>query len=67
MKITVNYPTGNWFADGSPEIGKVQEAELISRVDLDNLLDEIPDGVDYFLTDENENEISAYDLVSILD
>lgn len=67
MKITVNYPTGNWFADGSPEIGKVQETELISRVDLDNLLDEIPEGTDYFLADEDGEEISAYDLASYLD
>ena len=67
MKVTVNYPTGNWFEDGTIEIGKVQEAEIFTRKDLDNLLDDIPEGEDYFLTDTDGNRVEAYDIMKDLD
>ena len=67
MKITVNYPTGNWFEDGTIEIGKVQEAEIFTCKDLDNLLDDIPEGKDYFLADADGNRVEAYDIMKDLD
>jgi len=67
MKVTVNYPTGNWFEDGTIEIGKVQEAEIFTRKDLDNLLDDIPEGEDYFLADTDGNRVEAYDIMKGLD
>lgn len=67
MKITINITTGNWFHDGEPEVGKVIEAEVGSIEELDIVLDDIEEGADYFILDEDGNEVTVSDLCDILD
>ena len=62
MKIFVNFPTGNWFKDGEPEIGRIEEHEVEFSQELDDILDEIPEGVKYFVSDEDGNELNLYEL-----
>lgn len=67
MKITINITTGNWFYDGELEVGKVIEAEVGSIEELDTVLDDIEEGADYFILDEDGNEVTVSDLCDILD
>ena len=67
MKIKINFPTGNWFKNGDIEIGTIWEEEVATRKELDNLLDEIQEGVSYFITDDNGNKIDTYELFISLD
>lgn len=67
MKITINIMTGNWFHDGEPEVGKVIETEVGSIEELDTVLDDIEEGADYFILDEDGNEVTVSDLCDILD
>ena len=68
MRININIMTGNHFADGTPEVGKIIEEEVSTRDDLDELLDRISDEVDdYFITDEDGAYVHEYDLMTMLD
>ena len=67
MRININIMTGSYFGDGTPEVGKVVEAEVVTRVDLDEVLDEIDEADDYFLTDEDGEEMSIEDINAMLD
>lgn len=64
MKIFINYPTGNTFIDGTAEIGKVEEHDVESRVDLDDIL---PEDDDFFITLEDGTETTVFDLYCQLD
>lgn len=66
MLINVNFPTGNWFEDGTAEIGKVLECSIETWDDFDNILDDIPDGTEYFLTNKKGNKINEYDIHCLL-
>ena len=62
MKIFVNFPTGNHYESGEPEIGRIEEHEVEFSQELDDILDEIPEGVKYFVSDEDGNELNLYEL-----
>ncbi len=62
MKIFVKFPTGNWYENGDPEIGRIEEHEVEFSQELDDILDEIPEGVKYFVSDEDGNELNLYEL-----
>lgn len=64
MKIYINYLTGNWFSDGTMEVGKTEEHDVQTRGEL---YDIIPETEDYFLTLEDGTEVSAYDVCLMLD
>ena len=66
MKIKINFPTGNWFNDGTFEVGKVLEEEVFTRKDLDDILDEIPEGTEYFITDADGNTLDIYEFYNQL-
>lgn len=67
MKFYINFPTGNYFVDGTAEVGKIEEHDITARLELDEILDEIPDGADYFLTDEFFRRVTEEELYLILD
>lgn len=68
MKIYINYMTGNYFADGTPEVGKIVEADVSTRFDFNEfLLDELDESDEFFITDEDGNEYSISDIDSMLD
>lgn len=62
MKIFVNFPTGNHYENGEPEIGRIEEHEVEFSQELDDIIDEIPEGVKYFVSDEDGNELNLYEL-----
>ena len=66
MNINANILTGNIFFDGSPEVGKVISATINTLSELDNLLDDI-DSYDFFLTDEDGEEVGVWYLVCALE
>ena len=66
MKIKINFTTGNWFNDGTFEVGRVQEEEVFTRKDLDDILDEIPEGTKYFITDADGNALNIYEFYNQL-
>lgn len=57
MKIYITYPTGNRFEDGAAEIGRIEEHEVETRDELNAIL---PEEGDYFLTNEDGEEITAF-------
>jgi hypothetical protein len=67
MKIKIMFPTGNWYEDGEPEIGNTWEFDVDTKVDLDDIIYDIPDGVDYFFADEDGNKVYECDVYRLLD
>lgn len=68
MKVYVNYPTGAMFQDGTPEIGKQEAFTIETRLDLERVLDTIPEEkTGAFLTDENGEELRIACLMELLD
>jgi len=66
MNIYANILTGNTFFDGSAEVGKIIPATINTLSDLDDFLDDI-DSYDFFLTDEDGEEVGVWDLVCTLE
>ncbi len=67
MKFYINYCTGFYYHDGVPEVGKREEIEVVSRLDLEAGIDAVPEGTEWFLTDEDGEELSVEDAMSSLD
>ena len=66
-KIIINYTTGNRFENGRLEVGRSEEFEVGSIKDLNEIFEEIPKLVDYFVSDENGNPIEAWTLYDLFD
>ena len=68
MIIYINYMTGNYFTNGTPEVGEIVETDVSTRFDFNEfLLDELDEGDEFFITDEDGNEYSISDIDSMLD
>lgn len=67
MNIIINISTGNYFFDGSSEIGTMRGYTVDSRLDLEKVMDNYPEYVDFFITTEDGKEIDIYDLICMLE
>lgn len=67
IMVTVNYLTGNTFPDGSPEIYKQKVFPLVTRADLDNMLDTIDDGEQVEFTNPDGEQVDLCDIQTLLD
>ena len=66
MKININVMTGNWFDDGTPEVGKVIEEDVNTVKEFDRVLDRLDETAKYFITDEEGKKYTDYEIVCIL-
>lgn len=55
MKININITTGNWFPDGTLEVGRVIHADVSTKEDLDEAVAELGELSSFYITDDDGN------------